>query len=600
MKEEIEGKQSNQNIDDDETNVKVNRSPATCKVSLETGLRRGESVASEPPQTSVPPTTTTYRQRSSPFPSAMSGKSRDREGVVVPRATRTPHFADVHMTSGPSVMPSVSTITSSSTGVGGILYPTLQSLPTSELSPQPPESYPHNHRTSTSTLNSFVPVPPPPLRRPPRNITEENPGAMAVYPNDPIRNAGLRMPGDSDDDDPNSLTLMRGESSSAATAGGTLIFNGNTATTQPVIMAHLVRQSEEFHNLELLRAQLGANQTYIGEAVEVKEYELNRRRTICSLMKDWRVIGLVILLIAALVGLTIGLLQLARRQDEMDDVPEVDNRTIFLEPYQIAENELIVENQLIPLLPQGSVNAIATAGTSHHGAIDWLVNNIVLKGLPVFRIIQKYVLAVLFYSTGGPSSWREHPNWLSTKSECEWGQSSSYKGMTVRPCMENETLQSLVLADNLLVGFVPADVALLSSLVTLAFPSNLLQGSTPQTGPMTNLQTLDLSSNILQGELPALQNQNRLLHLDLSGNSFQGGIPDTYEELEDLQVLNLSDNPGINGTIPTAMSQLSNLRVLNLEGTDLTGTVPDAICQISMQDNVTVDCERVACDCCTC
>ncbi|HAQ71058.1 MAG TPA: hypothetical protein DCR48_08810 [Flavobacteriales bacterium] len=79
-----------------------------------------------------------------------------------------------------------------------------------------------------------------------------------------------------------------------------------------------------------------------------------------------------------------------------------------------------------------------------------------------------------------------------------------------------------------------------------------------------NTQELDLSNNKLEGSLQAevrfLQN---LKVLDLSNNKFTG-VPAEIGQLKNLEVLNLSNNQ-LTG-LPYELGNLSSLKVLNLKG----------------------------------
>jgi hypothetical protein len=78
-------------------------------------------------------------------------------------------------------------------------------------------------------------------------------------------------------------------------------------------------------------------------------------------------------------------------------------------------------------------------------------------------------------------------------------------------------------------------------------------------------EALFLSGNILTGSLPAeVRHLQELKVLDLSNNNFTG-VPAEVGQLQKLEVLNLSGNP-ITG-LPLEIGNLQNLKMLDLRGT---------------------------------
>jgi len=83
-----------------------------------------------------------------------------------------------------------------------------------------------------------------------------------------------------------------------------------------------------------------------------------------------------------------------------------------------------------------------------------LINPPLRPGCNDARIIQRYVLAVLYCATNG-IGWMDAKGWLSEESECEWYRVD---------CDSPETVTSLALWDNQLDGNIPRELGSLSSL----------------------------------------------------------------------------------------------------------------------------------------
>lgn len=80
----------------------------------------------------------------------------------------------------------------------------------------------------------------------------------------------------------------------------------------------------------------------------------------------------------------------------------------------------------------------------------------------------------------------------------------------------------------------------------------------------TEIQELNVSNNSLDGSLQAeVRNLQNLKVLNLSNNNFTG-VPAEIGQLKNLEVLNLSNN-NLTG-LPNELGNLSNLKVLNLKG----------------------------------
>ena len=85
------------------------------------------------------------------------------------------------------------------------------------------------------------------------------------------------------------------------------------------------------------------------------------------------------------------------------------------------------------------------------------------------------------------------------------------------------------------------------------------------------LRTLKLYRSNLAGPVPSWRS-DILQTMDLRVNALSGTVPAGLFSNPNLKVLDLSDNPGINGTLP--MANLSAIECLHLHGTSIAGNVP--------------------------
>ncbi|CAL8464777.1 g4312 [Coccomyxa elongata] len=96
-----------------------------------------------------------------------------------------------------------------------------------------------------------------------------------------------------------------------------------------------------------------------------------------------------------------------------------------------------------------------------------------------------------------------------------------------------------------------------------------------------NLAALNLSNNAFTGTLPASLSMPNLQYLILDYNYIEGQVPAAWGAngaFPALQVLHLSNNPGLNGTLPGSWgadnSSMTQLQRLMLSSTNVTGSLP--------------------------
>jgi Leucine-rich repeat (LRR) protein len=240
--------------------------------------------------------------------------------------------------------------------------------------------------------------------------------------------------------------------------------------------------------------------------------------------------------------------------------------------FDAAAADAFLEN-LIPLLTNASRQELENSGSAQSLALTWLLKNSNFNEYPLHRQVQRFALAVFYFSTEG-KTWHQRKGWLTDDDECTWYQ-SSIKGLCV-----NTTLQIISLKNNNLRGLLPNDIALLRSIKVLDLDSNVMEGIIPsEVGQCTELTMLNLRKNMLNGDIPSEIGQcTRLQMLDLSNNhDLYESIPSEIGQCTELEELYLDSN-NLHGLIPSEIGQCTRLKVLDISYMyDLHGTIPSEI-----------------------
>jgi hypothetical protein len=291
---------------------------------------------------------------------------------------------------------------------------------------------PGNTIDSRSRSSSTIVPPPPELAR--SSDYSPPPGAVAVY-----------------------TTSGNGPESSARDA--------NTSSTQvPVGEVHTLVSAELVPS-----DHTAVNQT--SGAVNAVEVQPDERR-FSSLLKDRRICSLMLLMMLIIAGLVAGLL--LSNSDGGNDAPVQESDLPWSgteEPLDspvigatvLAANQLLFDKEVLGLLPENSQLLLEQDESSpQRAALDWLVKKHILEEYSVARIIQRYVLATFYFSTGG-SEWWNKEGWLESGThECQW-YSNSLLLFGEKPCTQG-ILYGLVVSENGLNGSIPEDLGLLSTL----------------------------------------------------------------------------------------------------------------------------------------
>eukprot|EP00567_Pseudictyota_dubia_P004580 CAMPEP_0197441490 /NCGR_PEP_ID=MMETSP1175-20131217/7746_1 /TAXON_ID=1003142 /ORGANISM="Triceratium dubium, Strain CCMP147" /LENGTH=1129 /DNA_ID=CAMNT_0042971775 /DNA_START=147 /DNA_END=3536 /DNA_ORIENTATION=+ len=249
-----------------------------------------------------------------------------------------------------------------------------------------------------------------------------------------------------------------------------------------------------------------------------------------------------------------------------------------------------------------SRTALDDAESPQGQALNWLVEQDERRVDPVNEktIVQRYVLALLFFSTSGPKSWKDKLNFLSSQHECEWNIRNRTEGYTIctndykgdYDCHEfayvgagcekdEETVKVLAIPKNRLKGTLPEELCLLSDLEQMYFLVNDLRGTIPGCIlSFSSLELLYLHGNDLSGRLPeiVLEKNVSLRKVDLSWNRYLNGtLPSTWGQLSSLTYLALYHNQ-ISGSIPSSWGHMKSLEELGLQSNRIIGSIPFEVC----------------------
>jgi Leucine-rich repeat (LRR) protein len=199
------------------------------------------------------------------------------------------------------------------------------------------------------------------------------------------------------------------------------------------------------------------------------------------------------------------------------------------------------------------------------------------------RILQRFALVTLFFYTKG-ENWYASEGWLSDTSECTWFSSGG------SPCDEYGNVTSLSLSSNKLVGELPAEIALLTSLHSIDLSGNNLFGALPPTfEDLVRLSSLNLDSNAFDRRFPELLTRlTNLRVLSLSMNQITGLLPSSISKLTNVEVFSVAANRLVS-SMPSDISKMTALRELYLEFNELSGPIASELGLLSHLENIKLD-----------
>jgi len=133
-----------------------------------------------------------------------------------------------------------------------------------------------------------------------------------------------------------------------------------------------------------------------------------------------------------------------------------------------------------------NVDSLEDKRSPQYKALDWIANRDMYQIDPMLPLfIQRYTLAVLYYSTNGPITWKASKNFLSPIHECNWQNNGG-----VRKCDDDGRVTDVSLWNGL-TGIIPTEIGYLTSLTTLYLSRNEIAGTIPsEVGRLSNLEYL--------------------------------------------------------------------------------------------------------------
>jgi len=262
----------------------------------------------------------------------------------------------------------------------------------------------------------------------------------------------------------------------------------------------------------------------------------------------------------------------------------------FLDDYSYSSAEALKDPT--------SAQFMAAAWISDYDLIQYPVPTVASTGMDIAQFIERYVMAVFFYSTGGPKDWTDRHKFMSEEHLCAWFTSKNLNDGEVvaigLSCDNDLRVEEILMPKNKLVGSLPTEMGHLEKMHFLDLKDNQLEGSIPdELERWTSMEFFDVRRNGLAGPIPNWigQNWKSLKELALAQNFFSGTIPASMEGLHELRTLSLSDNE-IEDSI-SKLYGLTQLEYLYLDDNMFTGNV-DSFTMRDFDDLVQFDIS--ACD----
>ena len=178
--------------------------------------------------------------------------------------------------------------------------------------------------------------------------------------------------------------------------------------------------------------------------------------------------------------------------------------------YSHANFQVILENLISTIGPLNSWEGFRNKSSPQFKAMEWILYKDPMKivekysaqnsyssthyGSVRLHVIQRFVLASLFYATGG-EKWTNNSFWLSGTNECDWSgircdsyRSFSHENSQPSSSSEEIAVTHVNLSNNNLYGMIPQDISAMRNLKFFIVSENSLTGTIPNW--FVNLESL--------------------------------------------------------------------------------------------------------------
>jgi len=406
---------------------------------------------------------------------------------------------------------------------------------------------------------------------------------------------------------------------SQVTMVGTVVDDTLPATVQPdephhTVEAHLAPDDAEMEARITQRVE-GQIIKHVEErmlmevvmATAVKEEPSSSSSRVWGLQRWKFFLGVVLFAIVIVGGAVAAVLLLTSSDDEEKNDDELLESTRTDAPVIFIDDPLFDELRLWIAPTEQDLVPFSQADSAQAQALEWLRTDPITMSndRTTETILQRYVLAVLFFSTSG-RGW--HWQYLSPGPVCGWNipvvfdEQNSTAGVICGKEEEgdDETVNRLELLSNNLRGQLPWELILLTNLFYIDLDSNSITGSIPtRIGELSRLEYFYAGDNGITGKLPTSAFASTIKVIDLGDDSLSGSIPENWGTLmPNLELLHLGSN-SLTGTIPANLGTIFPLHVFYFFENQITGSVDQIFCDTNEWTSLSADCDKVICPCCT-